>query len=328
MELKQEKKTGTLKYILLCVFAGLVLAVGAAIRTVYGASIVTAFEHDKLYKDYKESNPITGEPLSETGEDFEFLAENELYTISYRITAPWGATTYPELWIERKSDKSHVAPWLSLSAQLLDGNEELMRFAILSPEIGYYDPYDNQTEATVWAEISEDKIIIKCLAIESLFSGGDNWPRIMTVDRYNECVSSLATYEDAESMVKWLEAVYKMVDSETATGDEKFLYNLENAVDEEVFAEGVYIMRTLSVSKPQAFEDIFDTYLQWTVDDKRAAESEVLADGYEAVMAVVTFTLDISSETPTIERSAEFISPKNNDNLTVPNYEDIELDFE
>lgn len=327
MELRQEKKTGTFKYILLCIFAGIVLAVGAAIRTVYGANIVTVFEHDKLYKDYKESNPIVGTSLSDTGEDFELLAENELYTVTYRLSSSW-ATTYPELWIEKKSNESVVYPWLNLSAQLLDGNEELLLFEILSPDAGYYNPYNNQTEETIWVEISEDKIVMKCLAIESLFASGDNWPRIMTIDRYNKCVSSLATYENSETLQKLLENVYKKVDAETATGDERFLYNLENAVDEEVFAEGLYIMRTLSVNEPQSFEEIFDTYLQWTVEDKREAEREVLAEGYEAVMAVVTFTLDISSETPTIERSAEFISPKNHENLTVPNYEDSELHFE
>lgn len=326
MELRQEKKNNTLRYILLCVLAGLVLAVGAAIRTVYGADIFVAFEHDKLYKDYKESNPITGEPLSETGEEFEILAENEFYAVKYKIVHIGSGSVYPKLLVERKTDGLTVSPTLSAGFITEFGVEDNLN--LLSPQDGYYNPYEKAFEPCMWAEISDDKIIIRCLAVENFFDSGDNWPNVMTIEQYDECFAQLETLENSADLLKYLKSCYKKVDSETATGDEKFLYNLENTVRKEVFDQGVYIKRMLSVRTPDEFEEIFDTYLQWTAEDKRAAESKVLVDDYEAVMAMVTFALDISSELPTLERSVEFISPRERGALIVPNYEDIELSFE
>ena len=288
MELRQEKKNNTLRYILLCVLAGLALAVGAAIRTVYGADIFVAYEHEKLYHEFKETYPLTGTVPEETSDirGGVVLVENDNFTVSY--------TYYTEDY-ERFSllivDKNTGEDYSSRSViyGLNSAGETVETYVVGGGKI-YYDPYTKEFESTVrFVEINEDKVVVEVLLLHEFFAERVyyNRSRFMTVEDFEAFVSDLD--EDSKRL---FENMYYLttIDEMTFAERERLLgiggEGFEGIVWDK-FSKPFYRGRNLSVTINDKLEAA-----GYTIEDKRMQESKFIKKGYEAPLALARFPRD------------------------------------
>lgn len=88
------------------------------------------------------------------------------------------------------------------------------------------------------------------------------------------------------------------------------VYGLDTAASEAIVSEGIWVSRIFSFGRTYgSFDESMKEY-GFTNEDKRRFESNVLKKGYEAYMAMITFTIDISGEYPTLALEWEMISPE------------------
>ena len=262
----------------------------------------TEYEYENLYGRYTESTANLGTPLSETENEFLILAETALFTVKYK--APQSSSA-PEIMIVRKSDGKETQLKLTVGQM-----NESLNLTVSTPENPSTTPYGAVNDPYIWTDISDTTVTVNVLALEDIFKASSA-PKVMTAERFNECISDLKALENSDEMLKVLKTAYKELNKTTATGEDKFRYNLENAVKDSVFEEGLYVRSSLSVSNSEDVESLFDTYLKWTAEDRRNAEKEVFDPAYEPFMAIASFAFDVSTEELSVTRSTIVIYPDN-----------------
>ncbi|MBQ2880782.1 MAG: hypothetical protein IJE40_00790 [Clostridia bacterium] len=327
MDLRKDNKNRILKYILLCVFVAFVFAVGAAIRTVYGADIFIAYEHDKLYHEFKEGYVFTGSVPKETeSKQGVTLVENENFAVRYVYID--GGFSFS---IENKNSGE-----ISLGRSELYGvnkaGETVFTYNVVGGS-GYYDPYTKTWEHGVrFTEVTEDKVEIEVLLLQDFFISYRNGhqtfepPKFMTVEDFEAFIKPLDS-----DLQKKFEGMYMRTTSDELNYSYRTLLwgddgNGIAGIDMEKFSKPFYFGVPLSVRTDRYFEDA-----GYTEEDKRVHESKFVKKGYEAPMALARFTIDISGKELTYDAElVKAISPRNSSvtDIVVPtqiDYESVQL---
>jgi len=327
MDLRKENKNSTLRYILLCVFVAFVFAVGAAIRTVYNADMLVVYEHDKLYREFKENFVFTGRVPEETeSKGGTLLVENENFAVKYTYID--GGFSFS---IENKSNGEVYLNRYELYG-VNESREQVATYSVVSGE-GYYDPYTKTWEHGVrFTEVTEDKVEIEVLLLQEFFISRRNSrqkferPKFMTVEDFEAFVSPLD-----DDLKKNFEKMYVL----TTSDEMNYAYRTSlfgedgsgiPGIDMNKFSEPFYFGLPLSIHTDRYFEEV-----GYTEEDKRMHESKFVKSGYEAPMALARFTIDISGEELAYDvELIKSISPKKSSvvDIVVPSlidYEKVQL---
>ncbi len=322
MELRQEKKTGTLKYILFCVLAGLVLAVGAAIRTVYGADIFVAYEHEKLYHEFKETYPLTGTVPEDTTDirGGVVLVENDNFSVKYSYE--YGFLSFS---IRNKNTGEGYSSRSVIYG--LNSAGETVETYVVGGGKNYYDPYTKEFESTVrFVEINEDKVVAEVLLMHEFFveRSINNYSRFMTVEDFEAFVSGL----DEDSR-RFFEHCYDLTTiDEMSFASRESLLNVGGGDFEGIvwdkFSKPFYLGRNMSVTINERLEE-----MGYTIENTRMQESKFIKKGYEAPLALARFTIDISGEELTYDAElVKVISPQKSDVVDIAVPEDPQIAIE
>lgn len=325
MELRQEKKNNTLRYILLCVLAGLVLAVGAAIRTVYGADMFIAYEHEKLYHEFKETYPLTGTVPEETSDirGGVVLVENDNFTVSYTYYTE-DYEPFSLLIVDKNTGEDYSSRREIYGVN--SSGEIVETYAVRSGK-NYYDPYTKEFESTVrFVEINEDKVVAEVLLMHEFFveRSDNNYSRFMTVEDFEAFVSGLD--EDSRRL---FEHCYDLTTiDEMSFAARESLLNVGGGDFEGIvwdkFSKPFYCGRNLSVTINEQLEE-----MGYTIENTRMQESKFIKKGYEAPLALARFTIDIGGEELTYDAElVKVISPKKSDVVDILVPEDPSIAIE
>ena len=320
MELRQEKKNNTLKYILLCVFAGLILAVAAAIRTVYGADIFVAYEHEKLYNEFKESYALEGTVPQETSDYGGItLVENENFAVKY---------VYEYELFTLSFENKNTGKKYNNRAEIYGVNsagEIVTTYTAVGGE-RYYDPYTKELEHTVrFIEVDEEKVVIEVLLLQSFFVNKNYFPyaQFMTVEDFETYVSTLS--EDSQ---RNFNHIYMLTTFDEISPLLRELFFEDDGeeipgIDYDKFSEQFYFGKPMGVDVSNLMEEA-----GYTIEEKRMQESKFIKKGYEAPMALARFTVDISGEELTYDAElVKVISPKKSDVVDISVPEDSRIAY-
>lgn len=322
MELRQEKKTGTLKYILLCVFAGLILAVGAAIRTVYGGDVVVAYEHDKLYHEFKKTYEIKNIDIEVSEDKYgTVLVENDNFTAKYHCDED-GDISFSI--VDKNSGECYG------SRSELYGVDSAGNIVCTYPVVygkQYYDPYSKEYEYGIRiVDYNEEKIVIEVLLLQDFFwvTPYRKYAKFMTVEDYETFWTSL----DADNQKIFKNLYHLTTSEELSYSDYDELFGIDNegipGLDLEKFSEPFYLSVSLSKILNRQLEEA-----GYTIVDRRMQELKFFKKDYEAPMALARFTVDISGEELAYDAElVKVISPKNSDVVDILVPEDPQIAIE
>ncbi len=265
------------------------------------------FDHDKAYKEYRGNHsemeswqevkvPIDGSVTLADTEHFSLYLEN-------------GDTNRGELRIVHEFKQTEArgfdAPDLcSFIAYDSEGNPVASLSA--GTKSGYYNPYIGEWEPCVWTEKNDGKeIVLKMIAIESIFVSEEVLPTVMLEEDYAE----LMTLAEAKGEANILDNWYLKYDLQKYTMGQIQQLGFDSILDKKTVEKGVYALRNTE-ARHQGEAD--NEALDWgfTTEQKRIYEKNVLGN-VKAVSAIVTVTINIEGEYPVFSIEHETISPKN-----------------
>lgn len=270
---------------------------------------IIIYEHEKLYEEYKQENPNDWTPIpANSSHQSSFLLGNDKFNITSTMFST-NAHTAPEIAIyELKTGYTQIT---RLGLDFYAYNEKGEEVAVLSVgsyDPGYYDPFEGDWEPYCWYRVSDDKLEIKMLAVEQFFVGEKYLPWAMTEEEYQTITAKIKELNNEEQLVYW----DSMVGDWIANEENLQLLGLKYAINQDVFNEGIHVLKG-GVDFPHILLDDILKKTGITTNQKRIIESKVVKENYEAHMAMITMTIDISGIDPIVEFNYEVISPKESD---------------
>lgn len=268
-----------------------------------------AYKHEILYEEYKKANPITGTPLPEAEINKETLIfENERFSFTYLVTLEMNVFPHYVIY-DNVNEKSYVLSFKDIFTVYDSEGQKVTSLFSGSPNHGYYNPITEKHEPYTWITICDDNTIeLKILVMEMYLISEKQFPKFLTFEDYNEINTEISNNKNFDSAVTYYFRYYSPFKLTKSNLDNSYIN--ADCIREEFLDTTVYKLTSPAVGTYGNLDTLFE-YLNFSVDKCRQLESKIFDPEHEAYMAMVTLTIDLSGEYPTIESDYEMISPKN-----------------
>lgn len=302
------KKT-TIKFLfVICILFISILFISIALTIIVLVNKSSVYDFERFYEEYKTSYDMVGVPVM----NFEILKEysileNDRFQVTYQKDSSSSISGVHFIIYDKKMEKIYNIEDTMYLLLYDNSNNWVSTLYQIPADQGYYNPYEKDYEPCMWIESENNKIVISFLAIERFFVSESILPNSLTIEDYNKLISDLMVDEENSFIASRIKNIYILkseLDIEVLTQK----WRLDKIASAKLYKDDFYILKEFSAS---SYKNVFEPLIElgMTVEDKRKLESKIIKDNYEAYMAMITLTVDLTGEYPTIDLDYHMISP-------------------